>query len=254
MITAGALDGGAVLLPFVMVAIGAILQMTTGVGLGLIAGPFLLFVMDPASAIQTAIVLNLLLSVILLPWEWRHLALAPLARLIGWAAIGIPLGSVFLISVDGGTLKLVSGVAVLAAALQLTLTKARQPSPARRGRDIGIGGFVSGLMTGALAIPGPIALWSLLSSGLEPHAIRATLRAFFVAAYGLSFVVHFMLTGTDTKALSASVTLSPAVLTGMLIGVFMRRHSSPVRLAKLLELVLFLMGASLVIKGIGVLG
>ena len=83
----------AVLLAFAMVAIGAILQLTTGVGLGLIAGPFLLFVMDPASAILRAIVLNLLLSVILLPWEWRQIEFAPLARLTGWAAIGIPLGS-----------------------------------------------------------------------------------------------------------------------------------------------------------------
>ena len=186
-------------LPIVMVAVGALLQMTTGVGLGLIAGPFLLFVMAPASAIQTAIILNLLLSIILLPWEWRNVEIAPLMRLAAWAAIGIPLGSVFLISVDSASLKLVSGVAVVAAAVQLVLVKAPALSPGKHQSVVGIGGFVSGLMTGALAIPGPVALWALLASGLEPRSTRATLRAFFVAAYAFAYLMHILLTGPNIK-------------------------------------------------------
>jgi len=244
----------AALLPFLMVMLGAILQMTTGVGLGLIAGPFLLFVMDPASAIRTAIVLNLLLSVTLLPWEWRSVEIAPLRRLLGWAAIGIPLGSVFLNAVDAATLKLVSGAAVLAAGLQMVLVRAPSPEGARNGGPLRLGGVVSGLMTGALAIPGPVALWALLSAGLDAHATRATLRAFFVVAYGLALAMQVILIGPDAAARSASMALLPAALGGMLIGGLMRRHVSAARLRRLLEILLFVMGASLVLKGIGVFG
>lgn len=244
----------AVLLAFGMVTVGAILQMTTGVGLGLIAGPFMLFVMDPAAAIQTAIVLNLLLSLTLLPWEWHSVELTPLAHLIGWAIVGIPLGSLFLISVDGGTLKLVSGAVVLAAALQLSLVRSTECARGRHGKALGFGGFVSGVMTGALAIPGPVALWALLSSGLDPRATRATLRAFFVVAYGFAYVVNLFLAGPDAVSQWASLDLSMAVVAGMIIGGLMRRHVSPARLGWLLELLLFVMGASLIIKGVGFLG
>lgn len=84
------------LMPFVMVAMGALLQMTTGVGLGLIAGPFLLLIMQAPSAIQTAILLNLLLSVIILPTEIHLVDHAILKSLTFWACLGIPLGAILL--------------------------------------------------------------------------------------------------------------------------------------------------------------
>jgi uncharacterized membrane protein YfcA len=238
------------LLAFIMVLVGAVLQMTTGVGLGLIAGPSLLFVMPAPMAIQTAILLNLLLSVVMLPFEFRLIERISLKRLSTWACIGIPFGCLFLVTVDSTSLKLFCGVVVLLATLQLKFAKPGAQTAEASGRIIGIGGSISGAMTGALAIPGPVALWALLSAGLNPQETRATLRAYFVIAYTFAFLIHSFLTGISSTMLTASLILSPAVLGGMCIGYLARRRLSTFLLTLFLEVILFLMGASLVIKAI----
>ena len=53
------------ILPIILILIGTSFQVTAGVGLGLVAGPGLLFVFEPIIAVQIAIVLNLFLSVLL---------------------------------------------------------------------------------------------------------------------------------------------------------------------------------------------
>ncbi len=235
------------LLPFLMVFLGAVLQMTTGVGLGLIAGPFLLFVMDAPQAIQTAILLNLFLSAVVLPAEGRSVDLAALKRLSIWALLGIPLGALFLVSVAGDTLKLVSGAVVLLALFQLKFLK---PTPQNGHVSFALGGAISGIMTGALAIPGPVALWTLLSAGLDPEKTRATLRAYFVVAYLAAFLGHAILTGIRADMLLTFACLAPPVLAGIAAGMLMRRRLSMATLRFILEMVLLLMGASLLGKGL----
>lgn len=114
---------------------------------------------------------------------------------------------------------------------------------------VSIGGSVSGVMTSALAIPGPVALWALLSTGMDAQKTRATLRAYFVAAYSLAFLIHYFLTGVDSQMLTISLVLTPAVLAGMGFGLGVRHRLSAAHLRRLLEVILFLMGASLIIKG-----
>lgn len=238
------------LLPFVMVLIGATLQMSTGVGLGLIAGPFLLFVMDAPVAIQTAILLNLLLTVIMLPTEIRSVDFSSLKKLALWSSLGIPIGCAFLVFADGAILKLSSGIVVLLTVAQLKLAKPSAHGTESSGTIFKFGGGISGVMTGALAIPGPVALWTLLSTGLSPQITRATLRAYFVYAYSLAFFVHLLLTGISREMLVSSLMLSPSVLCGMIVGLFVRHRLSSELLGRLLEIILFLMGLSLFVKGI----
>jgi len=136
------------------------------------------------------------------------------------------------------------------AALQLKFAKPNTHGSEASGRIVGVGGLVSGAMTGALAIPGPVALWALLSIGLNPKETRATLRAYFVIAYAFAFLIHFFLTGISSAMLTASLMLSPAVLGGMCIGYLVRHRLSIFLLGLFLEVILFLMGVSLVVKAI----
>ena len=55
------------------VFLAAVLQAATGVGLGMIVGPALILVMGSKSAIQVAIILNLSLSILLLPGEVKEI-------------------------------------------------------------------------------------------------------------------------------------------------------------------------------------
>ncbi|MEM9224268.1 MAG: sulfite exporter TauE/SafE family protein [Pseudomonadota bacterium] len=245
------LSAPATALAFALVLLGSSLQVATGVGLGLIAGPSLLLLVDGPSAILTAIILNLVLTACLLPSELREVSGGLLVRLCGWACLGIPAGTALLSFASAPSLKIAGGVIVLLSVAQLRFL----PIPVDRregapGWVVGLGGIVSGTMTGALAVPGPVALWTVLSSGIGSTAVRATLRAYFFVAYTVALIIHLLMTQRDTNSWALSVVLLPAVGLGIALGLFGRQAMGTDRLRKVLELVLLVMGVSLLSRGI----
>ncbi|MCP4317655.1 MAG: sulfite exporter TauE/SafE family protein [Hyphomicrobiales bacterium] len=245
------LPTAALWVPFAVVLIGSALQVATGVGLGLIAAPAMLFILDGPAAVQTAIILNLTLTALLLPFEIGYVAFSRLFTISKWALIGIPLGGLLLIAVGNTSLKLISGTVVVMAVVQLRffpLPILQSPNQLRWLSRIG--GAVSGGMTGALAAPGPVALWALLSSGLEAAAVRATLRAYFLFAYIVALAVSLALAGSSARIWATSLVLLPAVVLGIGAGFAGRRSLGPAALRTTLELVLAAMGLSLLVKGL----
>lgn len=237
------------LLPLVLVLLGAGFQVASGVGLGLIAGPGLLFVLSGPAAIQTAILLNLALTILLLPSELKDINWPVLARISIWSAFGVLAGSLLIMVLDTGVLKLVCGIVVILSVVQLRFAGSSAGS-ANGGARLGVGGVASGIMTGAFAVPGPVALWALLNENLPPKIIRATLRAYFLFAYSLALLLHFWLLGTASEVWPMALLLLPGVLIGILLGIVARRSLDGERLRRVLSIVLLLMGGSLLIKGI----
>ncbi|MCV0426843.1 MAG: sulfite exporter TauE/SafE family protein [Roseibium sp.] len=238
-------------LAFGFVLLGASLQVATGVGLGLIAGPVLLFFLDGSAAIQTAIILNLVLTACLLPSELRDVAGRPLAHLCLWGCVGIPVGTMLLLIASSTSLKIFSGIVVLLAVVQLRFLPAQKTaSSSAQPWIVRVGGTISGGMTGALAIPGPIALWTLLSGGLKPAAVRATLRAYFFVAYTVALIIHLVLSQREEGSLTLSAVLLPAVGLGIGLGLLGRNVISSERLRQFLELILVVMGISLLSRGL----
>lgn len=237
-------------LMFGLILLGSALQVATGVGLGLIAGPSLLYFLDSISAMQIAIILNLLVTLFMIPAEIKSISRKPLINLSLWACLGLPFGFSLLFLLEISTLKLLGAIVILLSVAQLKFFPAKQTSNADNLWTIRVGGTVSGAMTGALAIPGPVALWALLSSGVDSLTTRATLRAYFIIAYSLAFALHIGVAGWGVETITMSVTLIPAVIGGIVVGLFGRRYLSATHLRSLLEIVLIIMGLSLLIKGV----
>lgn len=238
-------------IPFVVVFIGSALQVATGVGLGLIAAPAMLFVLDGPAAVQTAIILNLTLTALLLPFELGYVAFSRLFAISRWALLGVPIGGLLLMAVGNTSLKLICGVVVVLAVIQLRFFPLPLlQSPVQQRWLNRIGGTVSGGMTGALAAPGPVALWALLSSGLDASSVRATLRAYFLFAYIVAFAVSLALVGSHFRIWATSLVLLPAVVLGIGAGILGRRSLGTAALRTILEIVLLAMGLSLLVKGL----
>ncbi len=235
---------------FCLILLGSALQVATGVGLGLIAGPSLLYFLDSISAVQTAIVLNLILTLFLLPSEIKSISQKPLFGLSIWACLGLPLGFGLLFLLDVSTLKLIGATVILLSVAQLKFFPVKPISTGNASWTFRLGGIVSGLMTGAFAIPGPVALWALLSSGTNVLITRATLRAYFVIAYTLALALHLGFAGGGRETLTASIILLPALICGIAAGLFWRRNLETEFLHRILEVVLVIMGISLLVKGI----
>lgn len=238
------------LTPFLLVFLGAGFQVATGVGLGLIAGPGLLFVLDGAAAVQIAIVLNLVLTVFLLPSEFRDAHTGYTSRLCLWSIVGIPIGIAFLLALSPAPLKLIGGIVVLLAAVQLRLTGTALGLSLARHIGFSPGGVVSGIMTGALAVPGPVALWTLLNKDLDVQTVRASLRVYFLIAYSVALVLHLLMNGPVSGIMTVHLILLPALFLGMALGTFTRTRISSEALRVMLEWTLILMGASLLFKGV----
>jgi uncharacterized membrane protein YfcA len=237
-------------LMFGLILLGSALQVASGVGLGLIAGPSLLYFLDSISAVQTAIILNLVLTLFLLPAEIKLVSRKLLLNLSFWACLGLPFGFSLLFLLEISTLKLLGAAIILLSVIQLKFFPAKQATGRTGPWFVRLGGIVSGAMTGALAIPGPVALWALLSSGTDALVTRATLRAYFIIAYTLAFALHLGIAGWGVATGTMSMALVPAVIGGIAVGLYGRQYLDAAQLRSLLEIVLITMGVSLLIKGI----
>ncbi len=243
---------GVLALTSLVVCAGTVLQVATGVGLGLLAGPVLILSLQSETAIFVAIILNLIVSVVLLPQERGEISWPPLRLLLVGTLVGVPLGWLVLQQIEATTLKLFTGVVVLAAAVQLFLLSRQAAGgggKAVRLRTL-VGGGFSGFMSGCLAIPGPVAMWTLLQRNIAPSQVRATLRAMFVFSYSAAFLVHFGLGGETATGWSTVAALVPALAVGVALGVFVKRHVRETSLYIALRLILLAMGLSLLWKGI----
>ncbi len=243
----------ALVLVSLVVCAGTTLQVATGAGLGLLAGPALILTLHSQTAVFVAIILNLLVSLALLPQERGEISWPPLRLLLIGTVVGVPLGWLVLQQFDATTLKLFAGAVVLAAAVQLLLLDRRaavaDSGAAARRRTL-VGGGVSGFLSGCLAIPGPVALWALLHQNVAPALVRATLRALFVFSYSAAFLIHFGFGEKTTGGWSAVAALVPALALGIGLGVVVKRNIGEVTLHVALRALLLIMGLSLLWKGV----
>ena len=236
------------------VLLAAALQSATGIGLGMIAGPALILVMGSKSAIQVAIILNLSLSILLLPGETREIHWPALKTMILGTLIGMPVGLLLIGMLSLTGLKLFAAVAISLCAFQLIHSRRKHAVTGRAqlAGPLTLPGasIASGIMASSLAMPGPIALWALARHAINPHQIRATLRALFVVSYGLALLAH-ALRGMDWGAvIDASLSLGIALATGTAIGFFIKRRLSAKMLNSVLLGLLLVMGLSLFVKSI----
>jgi uncharacterized protein len=212
------------LLTIASVFLASILQTTTGAGLGLIVGPVLLMALGSEAAIDVAIILNLLLSVIILPGEIRTIDRPTLRPLLVWTAGGIPLGLLISSYLDIEGLKILAAISIGLGAAQIWLTSSN-PSHKEMLRHkpvIAAGGLISGFMAASLAMPGPAATWALLRVGLAPAVIRANLRGLFVFAYSFALATR-SIKGIDwSTTLHMTAILTLPLFLGMGMGVALK--------------------------------
>ena len=207
------------------VFVATIVQTVTGAGLGIMAGPILLLAMGATEAIPVAVVLNLTLSLILLPGELRELPVKALGTLCLGAVVGLPVGLWALSLASLPTLKLLAALTVTAGGVQMCLA-ARSVRPTRPSSTLPLFGAVSGAMTSALAIPGPVALWGLSKTQLTVTEVRATLRAYFVLAYACTLSAYALSDFDWPSVLRGSLWMTGPLIAGALVGMYVKQKHS----------------------------
>jgi uncharacterized membrane protein YfcA len=201
--------GGAVLL-------GAAVQSSVGLGLGLVAAP-VVSILDPTLMPGAVLITTALLPVFTLGAEWRHIDLRGISWALAGRLAGTAAGVWVVATLAPRSLAVVVGAMVLVAVL-LTLTAVRvRPTPG----TLSFAGMVSGITGTATSIGGPpIALVYQHDPGPR---VRSTLGAYFLVGVVVSLAALAFGGQLDSREVYAGAVLLPFVLAGFLLARPLRR-------------------------------
>ncbi|MFP5259859.1 MAG: sulfite exporter TauE/SafE family protein, partial [Acidobacteriota bacterium] len=159
---------------------GGFTQGLAGFGSTLIALPILALVFDLKLAVPVCTTLALVLNTVMVARLGRHIRFAPLVLLLAASLPGMPLGVYALGALPGHWLKTVLALAIFAFVANQWRGSCRL-GPAGCGWGVAAG-FVAGCLGGAIGINGPPIVAWVCRLGLDRHAMRATLVAYFMLA------------------------------------------------------------------------
>ncbi|MET8901064.1 MULTISPECIES: sulfite exporter TauE/SafE family protein [unclassified Streptomyces] len=205
------LTGPEFVLLSVTVGLGALLQVSVGFGLGMIAAPVFALV-DPALAPTAVLLLATGVTAAVLVRERGRADL----RGCGWALAGrlpgVLAGALLVVALPARHLALLVAAVVLAGA---TVSVAGYV-PRQRRSSVVLAGMASGLMGTATSIGGPpmAMVWQRLG-GPE---LRATMSAFFLAGSLMSLAALTAAGAVGAHALRGTALLTPAAVAGVLLA------------------------------------
>ncbi len=194
---------------------GSIVHGTTGIGLGLVAGPALLSI-EPKFVPGPILLASLIVGVRHIVVEWRTTDRDILRRL----CIGLPFGTVIALviftTIDERTMAIGIGVLVVIASVALLAGFELSRSP----RNEVIGGAAASFGAVAAAVPGPPLVMTLHDTPgpvLRPTISLVNMLIGTVGMVGLALVGRF---GWNELRLLA--LLAPFVLIGLFLARFVR--------------------------------
>lgn len=196
--------------------IAAIVRGFTGFGFALILIAAVSIFDIPAVVIPMVLLLDLAVSVHLIPSVRRDINWTVLTPILMGAAIGVPIGVAVLANLPADSMRIAIALCILGAVLVLRkgYQLAKQPGPLAAS----LTGLAAGFLAGSVGMPGPVIVVFLLASPLAVGNVRASLVAFILMTDILSLALMFWADlFTEVVVLRAAILL-PVVLLGTAIG------------------------------------
>ena len=216
----------------------ATVQAATGFGFAIMAVPFFLLIMGSLSAIQVTAVVNFVISLVLMKRLMNDAPRRLLIYLVLGSLVGFPIGLAAFKAADLNSMKLVVGVLIILFAIILLI---REWQVRRTDTGLKINdsqeivsrpvtefliGVVSGTMSVALAMPGPVVVLYLLARHMGKKLSRAATLLLFGFSYGAVSLVHTVWGGMTGESWLLAAKLSPFVIGGAILGHYVARFLS----------------------------
>jgi len=210
------LDLSQLLFIWAAVLFASVLRSFTGFGFALAAVPLFSMILAPTEVVVLSASLALTLSLISLPSYRGIIKPRELLPLVSMSLVGTALGVVLLGGFSVSLFRLLVGVSVIFACLGITLSRPAQPL-----KYPGLGwltGLASGLMNGALAIPGPPMIVYAMMTEFEPRRSRALLMSFFLVSPLLALGTYVIAGMINAQVFWYFLLALPAVYLGDKLG------------------------------------
>lgn len=244
---------GATLLLCLAAFFAATTQAATGFGFVLLFSPLLILALDPLIAVQVMIVVNLPISMVVLPRMGRPAHPWPIARLALGGLAGLPLGLWAIARAERAEAQIAIGALVLLSTAALMLTERRAATDGPRSIpgavDIAVG-VVSGAMTAGLAMPGPPLMIYLLFARHDKDSFRGTLIIVFMVLYAAALAVHAGTIGVSNEVWQPAALFGACAAVGALAGDRVARRIDTAMLRRAALITLAVIGVSTLIAGL----
>lgn len=232
-----------------IVLAASFIQSTAGFGFAFFAVPLVSLVVDFPVAVVTLVVLAQCMNFIMLVQhrfraEWKR-CIFPFTL---FSLPGIPLGIWLLQWLDKAYLQSGLGAILILYALYQWFVK---PAPRKVGGIwIAIGGFIGGILGGALNSQGPPILVYTSLQDWDKDRIKGTLVGFFFATgiFVLGMQAYNGLVTTDVQHLVAWCL--PALFLGTVIGRLLYKQMDDSRYRQVFVALIFVLGIVMILKNI----
>jgi uncharacterized membrane protein YfcA len=233
---------------FVVFAASAVAGLT-GFGFAIVSVPILMLLLPPKVVVPVVQLLSLGLQVVVAVEARKWIDLRRLWPLLLAGMAATPLGTYLLLVLDGPTLQILVGAAVVALALAML---AGLSVSVRHEKLACIPvGVASGALGGSTGMPGPPVILFLANLGLDKHSFRANLVLYF-ALTSLVAVISMAVGGLVTAGILGQwVVLLPVSMLGTWIGIRLARRVDQALFRQITLAVLVTIGGLAVASGLG---
>ncbi|MFC8599995.1 TSUP family transporter [Isoptericola sp. NPDC057191] len=249
------------LLLVLAILVGGALQRVTGMGFGLVAGPFIVLVVGPLEGVlfvnlAGSIASALILGRVVRDVDWRRYAWLATTSVL----VMVP-SALLLRDASTAALEITIGALVIAAmTLAVVTTRLRRGGrhPLRPGSraPLVVTGMASGVGSVAAGVGGPpLAIYSVLS-GWEPRGFAATAQPFFATNALAALAAKLLLTDASFPPFAVwqwAVVLG-AVVAGLVVGDRLAPHVSAVAVRRGLVVLAYAGGVATLVQGVLHLG
>lgn len=234
------------------VFLGALSQRITGMGFGLVSGPFLVLLLDPFSGIILVNICGIVASFSVFVRTFAEVEWASFRQLALGAVIGTVPGALLASVLPTPPLQILIGLLIIVSLISsLTLGRLGRRIPANLGTRMGTG-VLSGAMSAAAGAGGPAVSAFAVLTNWEQRAFAATLQPFLVVGTTSAVVMKVIVHGGTWPELGVGtwVALGLVLVAGLVGGDRLAKHIE-VSAARIGMLVLaFGGGVAALVKGV----
>lgn len=229
----------------------AFIRGVTGFGLALILAPILLLILTPANVVVVNLFLGLISNILVLFYSFKKVDLKKILPMLIGSSLGIPLGAWIIILIAPATLKILIGGVTVSCAVLLALDFSRTLHREKLGSSVA--GFLSGVLSSSTSLGGPPVILFMHNQNWQKDVIHSSLAVYFLFACFWSLIALYMSGLVDTQIIVEAASLTPALLSGVGLGImFFRRINA--RYFRHLSIVIVLCAGILgILSGLGIL-
>lgn len=208
-----------VILILFAVFLGALSQRVTGMGFGLVSGPFLVLLLDPFSGVILVNICGIVASGSVFLRTWREVEWGSFWKLAVGTVIGTIPGAILASKLPAPPLQILIGLLIVISLISsLVIGRVGKRIPANMATKLTTG-FVSGTMSAAAGAGGPpVSAYAVLTRW-EQREFAATLQPFLVVGTTSAVVAKAIVNGSVWPQLELHTWIGiAAVLLAGLVG------------------------------------